>query len=100
MTRDDVLNNWEVTGGIITSLGKFEREPLYVPALFDLALDGRGAGCKVHDEYPCEPGNEPWCCLLAPPPDFYAQFPEADGIETFHLWGDEMGFVCAEDADE
>lgn len=41
MKRSDILANYAVDSrGVIRSPGKFEGEPLWVPALWEIALDG------------------------------------------------------------
>lgn len=40
MTRDEVLNVYEVHHGVIVSPGKFENEPVYAPALYEWLLGG------------------------------------------------------------
>ena len=40
MTREQVLNEYETSDGRITSPGKFEGEPIFAPALWEIGLDG------------------------------------------------------------
>ena len=65
MKRQDILDNYEVQNGRIVSPGKFEGEPVFGPALWELGLegfadydDGRVYGFRftkddpVHAEFP------------------------------------------------
>lgn len=40
MTRQDILNSYNVSNGRIVSPGKFEGEPIFAPYFWDIALSG------------------------------------------------------------
>lgn len=96
MTRNEVLSDYAAENGIIQSPGKFEGEMIYVPALWDLVLEG----CSDAEFCDC---NELCDCTSAEiieiDEDFAAEFPEAGDARRFRLWEDGYGFVHCEDVE-
>jgi hypothetical protein len=95
MTRQEVIDSYDIdpTTGIIRSPGKFEAEMCYVPALWDIVLEGFGE--ELYDDY-----NS---CRITVDPiedvELYIHFPEllnTSGI--FVLRESDDGFVfCVEE---
>jgi hypothetical protein len=44
MKRQQILDQYATRDGLIISPGKFEGEPIFVPALWELAIDGFSDG--------------------------------------------------------
>lgn len=76
MTRQEILAQYLVENGIITSPGKFEREPIYAPYFYELWLDN-GAD------------NEP----IAVEDEDRREFPELEDIAEVRVSEDDDGFV-------
>ena len=85
MTRNEILSHYTTNEhGIITSLGKFEGEMLYVPYFWDLVLNGCG-----------EDGGEesnPTSAFDIDSAD-RAVFPELAGTRRLVLSESDQGFV-------
>lgn len=90
MTREEVEKEYRVVAGVIVSRGKFEGEPVYVPAFWQLALEGgfddvetvgEGEFAEVHTfAFKIDASDvERW--------------PELAGVRTLRLWEDDNGFV-------
>lgn len=81
MTRKEILEMYNVDeGGKIRSPGKFEREPLWVPYFWDLALEGEGEDDGEATIFDITHGEK-------------VEFPELLGFSTVVLREDDVGFV-------
>lgn len=82
MTRKEVLQEFEVRDGIITSPGKFEGEPIYAPYYW--AMDCMG----MADEYVLD------VAIFFVTDQDRKEFPELDQfLELVEIWSDDQGFV-------
>jgi hypothetical protein len=83
MTRNEILAQFDVEGGIIRTPGKFQSEPIYAPYFWDLMMDG------VQDE-DMDEGNG---VVFNIGEDDLNEFPELKGINKIILEQDDNGFV-------
>jgi hypothetical protein len=82
MTRNEIVGAYRVNDqGIITSPGKFEGEMLYVPYLWDMAMEGFTDHVNGVDYIVFEDGD-------------FAAFPELVGNYGAAIEESEQGFVC------
>lgn len=81
MNRDDVERQYRVEGGYIVSPGKFEAEPVWVPAFWEHALEG----------FASDDDGETYTFVLDE--QDRAQWPELQGADKVQLTEDENGFV-------
>jgi hypothetical protein len=86
MTRDEILKAYEVVDGIIRSPGKFEGEPVYVPAFWEDVLEG-----FADEEGEDEDGTV--ISTIVVDEDDVKAFPELKDIRRVSLWEDSQGFV-------
>jgi len=84
VTRVSVEQDYEVKDGRITSPGKYEGEPVWVPAYWDAAMCG------------CADDEENGAVSFTIDADDVALWPELSGVERIVLWQDEQGFVHSE----
>jgi len=84
MNRQDVLNAYSVIDGTIHSPGKFERESLYMPYIFDLSLDG---GCE---DFPI---GSMLFTKVELNSDDHNQFPEFEGKSVIWFYETDNGFI-------
>jgi hypothetical protein len=84
LTRQEVCNAYEARHGIIKSPGKFEGEPLWVPAFWDVGLDG----C------PDEDAGNVWFFVVTD--DDRAQFVELHDVYGVALEESDQGFVYSQ----
>lgn len=73
--------------GLICDPGKFEGEPIYVPYLWEIVLDGGGE--PVDD--PDRPDATMDLIILSD--DDKQCYPELSEFDTALLWADDNGFV-------
>jgi len=79
-------NDYDVNEhGIITSPGKFEAEPLYVPYFWDIAMVSGEEETVYDDETPIS--------FFIVSDDDRKEFPELDNIYGLALWETDTGFV-------
>lgn len=84
MNRNEIQASYKINkDGVITSLGKFEREMIYVPYYWDCALSGMFA----------EDVNGVFFVPLDK--DDYLMFPELDNAYGIAVEESEQGFVSA-----
>lgn len=87
MTRDEILHHYTVASGRIASPGKFEGEPVFAPALWDIGLNGFADGGDGNTYRFTIPHDDP----------LRAEWPELDGWlgrrRTIRLREDGQGFV-------
>lgn len=82
MSRREILANYDIdNNGVITSLGKFEGEMLYVPYFWEIGLDG------------CADEDEDGVFTFDIDEDDLAEFPELAGVSKLMLEESEQGFV-------
>jgi hypothetical protein len=81
ITRSEIEATYQVGNGRITSPGKFEGQPIWVPYFWDKALEGWA------DD---EAGNDPVFLVM---PEDCLLFPELRGTLTLRLHEDSQGFV-------
>lgn len=81
LTRAEILKEWQVRDGRIVSPGKFEGEPVYAPALYDLMLQG------FADE--SDEGGD----LLLVADTLSAEFPEVGDVQAFVVYTDDRGIL-------
>ena len=84
LTRAEVESNWTLCDGRVVSPGKFEGEPVFAPALFDLVMQG------FADE------SDGDADLLEVSDELRAEFPEVGDTAAFVVWTDERGFFFVE----
>ena len=90
MTRAEVLAQYDVdANGIIKSPGKFEGEMLYVPALWDIVLDG-GSDDEQDDD-------GLWVSTINVDAELRAEWPEIGDTKVIRLRESEQGFVYTEE---
>lgn len=83
MTRKDIEQAYDIDeNGIITSPGKFEAEPVYVPYFWEFIKEGEELG---DDGLQLEISNED-----------IAEFPELTGYKYIILWESDAGFVFSD----
>ena len=80
-------DEYDTDNGLICSPGKYEGEPLYVPYLWEIVLDGGG-----------EPVDDPdrpdaTMDLVGLSDDDKRRFPALTGFDHALLWADDNGFV-------
>lgn len=89
MTRQEVEAYYRVENGVIRNPGKFELQPLWVPVLWDIALNG----------FADTDDGEAYGFILSKGDALRTEFPELDAWlgrkRTVHLIESETGFVTA-----
>jgi hypothetical protein len=80
-TREEIGVQFRVIAGLITSPGKFEGQPVYVPHYWDLGLEGSA------DE-----GDEDGFTFKLDASDV-ERWPELAGVKTLRLAESDFGFV-------
>lgn len=91
MNRQDVLNLYTVNEhGIITSPGKFEGEPLYVPYFWDMGINGSYERIEID-----ETDGKAWLTYFVYNTDI-DEFPELHGVSVVYLHGTEQGFISSD----
>lgn len=90
MRRQDVINTYTIENGRITTPGRFEGEPIFLPALWELAMEGL-ADDEVENEYRFT--------ILAGDP-LRTEFPELNRWlcrqHVIRVWQNDSGFIgCA-----
>lgn len=84
--RKRLEEDFIVTDGIITSPGKFENEPVYCAAFYELGMEG----CE--DDF--EEGEDGSMRLLFDIKDEDIKaYPELKGYARIAVWSDQQGFV-------
>lgn len=83
ITRAEIAKEYNVENGKITSPGKFEGEPVYVPHFWDCVLDGEG--------YDDADGDD--AIRVNIEPEEFEEFPELLGYKSVTLWETDNGFV-------
>ena len=91
MTRDEVLKHYKVDDGVIRSPGKFEGEPVWAPAFWELALESSHDELTYDDDCPVS--------HFTVTDDDRAMWPELTEVKTIRLWESDQGFVNT-DTDE
>ena len=78
MTRDEILQEYEVKDGVITSPGKFQDEPIYAPYFWDMDVKG------MADEYVLD------VAIFFITKQDREEFPEIDQfLELVEIWADD-----------
>jgi hypothetical protein len=96
MKRRDVLLGYSVSGGRITTLGRFEGEPIYAPYFWGAVMDGGGEELAFMDD-----GGGQYAALVEVTDKDRAEFPElrADTVNVLVIQSD-VGFISATELDE
>jgi hypothetical protein len=82
MTRAEILSQFTVDErGTIRDPGKFEGEPVYVPAFYDAYMNG------------CPDDDIDGVLYFDVTPEDVAEFPELQGVGTVTLYVGDDGFV-------
>ena len=81
MTRQDIEAEYDVENGRITSPGKFEGEPVYVPHFWEFYLNG------FSDD------DDDGVLSFNVDEDDRREFPELKGVDTVQLYQSDNGFV-------
>lgn len=84
LTRAEVEQDYKVRDGRVVSPGKFEGEPLYAPALYDMAMNG------FADE------SDGDADLVEVDDALRAEYPEVGDTQAFVLYTDALGFFYVE----
>lgn len=93
MTRNEVLSDYAAENGMIRSPGKFEGEMIYVPALWDIAMNGFSDAeyCDCEELCDCTAAE-----IIEVDDDFATEFPEVGDARRFRLMEDGNGFIYCE----
>lgn len=85
--RQQIEKDFEVEDGVITTPGKFEGSMVYVPAFWDLTLEG--------GEDEIEWDGDTLISIFHVTSEDRGIFPELQGAKTLEIWEDSFGFVWA-----
>lgn len=83
MTRKEVEAQFANDGHRVTTPGKFEGEMLYVPALWEVVLEGFAIDCQKHRN----------CAVVSVDKMDKKEYPELGKRKTIHLQERDDGFV-------
>lgn len=87
MTRKEIESMYQTYHGVITSPGKFENEPSYVPYFYDLYLNGMDDSSYIDDD------DGIYYSEFDVNNDDLKEFPELEGAEKVIIWESEQGFI-------
>jgi hypothetical protein len=86
MTREEILDSFIVSGGVIHSPGHQEGNMIYVPYYYDMVMKGED------EEVEYGPDDKPYSFFKVVDEDLQ-EFPELEDIYGIMLWTSDQGFV-------
>ena len=93
MTRQEILNDYDIRQGIIHTPGKFEAEPIYTPYFYDIMMNGGGDETEYDDD-----GTVIDSFNITE--EDIKVFPELKNTKQIRLWTSDQGFVYHETTEE